>query len=252
MTRYLLIEDERFAYEEIRRMIQKLRPDYQLAGWTESVEQSVILLEQGNIDLMIADIRLSDGLSFEIFEQYPVDIPIIFTTAYDEYALKAFKLNSMDYLLKPIDEKELNAALCKFERRNFLTPKTSKYKKLETVYLSGNKKNRFLIQTGNSFQYVETNEVAFFYSEEKYVYLHLFSNRRYIINYSLEQLDNMLDKDMFFRVSRNCIANIRSIKKISKYFASRLKLLFQPECPLEIVVSRNRVNDFLDWMDGIK
>lgn len=252
MTRYLLIEDERFAYEEIRRMIQKLRPDYQLAGWTESVEQSVILLEQGNIDLMIADIRLSDGLSFEIFEQYPVDIPIIFTTAYDEYALKAFKLNSMDYLLKPIDEKELNAALCKFERRNFLTPKISKYKKLETVYLSGNKKNRFLIQTGNSFQYVETNEVAFFYSEEKYIYLHLFSNRRYIINYSLEQLDNMLDKDMFFRVSRNCIANIRSIKKISKYFASRLKLLFQPECPLEIVVSRNRVNDFLDWMDGIK
>lgn len=105
MIKYILIEDERFAYEEVKRMMKKLRADYQMSGWAVSIEQAVELLKQENIDLMIVDIRLSDGLSFEIFEQYPVDIPIIFTTAYDEYALKAFKLNSMDYLLKPIDEK---------------------------------------------------------------------------------------------------------------------------------------------------
>ena len=252
MIEYILIEDERFAYEEVKRMVKKLRADYQMSGWAVSVGQAVELLKQKNIDLMIVDIRLSDGLSFEIFEQCPVDIPVIFTTAYDEYALKAFKLNSIDYLLKPIDENELNAALCKFERRNCPTPQTSQYKDLVTTYLSNNKKNRFLIQIGDSFKYVETKDIAFFYCEEKYVYLHLLSGQRYIINYSLEQLDNMLDRNLFFRVSRNCIANIKSIKKISKYFASRLKLYFQPECPLEILVSRSRVNDFLNWMEDMK
>lgn len=128
MTKYLIIEDERFAYEEIKRMIQKLRPDYLLAGWAGSLEQALLLLRQGGVDLVIVDIPLSDGLSFEMFEQYPVNIPLIFTTAYDEYALKAFKLNSIDYLLKPIDEKELEAALEKFERNNCPTPATPAYR----------------------------------------------------------------------------------------------------------------------------
>ena len=252
MMKYLLVEDERFAYEEIKRMMQALRADYQMIGWAESVEQAVGFLKQGNIDLMIVDIRLSDGISFEIFEQCPIEIPVIFTTAYDEYALKAFKVNSIDYLLKPIDEKELDAALCKFERRNYLNCTMPEYKKLEETYLSNNKKNRFLIQIGDSFQYVETADIAFFYSEEKYIYLHLFSNRRYIINYSLEQLECMLDRNMFFRVSRNCVANIKSIQKSSKYFGSRLKLYFLPECPHEVLVSRNRVSDFLNWIDDVK
>ncbi|WP_221659927.1 LytR/AlgR family response regulator transcription factor [Bacteroides salyersiae] len=252
MIKYLLVEDERFAYEEIKRMIQTLRTDYQMVGWAESVEQAVRFLKQGNIDLMIVDIRLSDGVSFEIFEQYPVDVPVIFTTAYDEYALKAFKVNSIDYLLKPIEEKELDTALCKFERKNYLNYTMPEYKKLEELYLSNNKKNRFLIQIGDSFQYVKTDDIAFFYSEEKYIYLHLFSNRRYIINYSLEQLECMLEGNMFFRVSRNCVANIKSIQRSSKYFGSRLKLYFLPECPHEVLVSRNRVNDFLNWIDDIK
>ena len=118
MVKYLLVEDERFAYEELKRMMQRLRPSWQLAGWAESVEQAVLLLRQGSLDLMIVDIRLSDGLSFEIFEQCPVDLPVIFTTAYDEYAIKAFKVNSIDYLLKPIEESDLEAALCKFERNS--------------------------------------------------------------------------------------------------------------------------------------
>lgn len=238
------------AYEEIKRMMQQLRPDYQLAGWAESVEQAVLLLKQGAPDLMLVDIRLSDGLSFEIFEQVAIDTPIIFTTAYDEYALKAFKVNGIDYLLKPIEESDLETALCKFERHNSLRTVTPEFKRLEHEYLSTNKKNRFLVQIGDVFQYVETADIAFFYSEEKYTYLHLFSNKRYIINYSLDQLEQMTDHSLFFRASRNCITNIKAIKKSSRYFGSRLKLYLHPECPHEILVSRSRAGDFLKWIDG--
>lgn len=252
MTRYLIVEDERLAYEEIRRMMGKLRPAYNFAGWAESVEQAVCLLKGGHFDLLLIDIRLSDGVSFEIFEQCPVEIPVIFTTAYDEYALEAFRVNSIDYLLKPIGERELDAALVKFERQCCLRSTTPEYNKLEADYLSGGKKNRFLVQTGDTFRPVATSDVAFFYSEEKYTYLHLFSDRRYIIGYTLDRLERMVDAEQFFRVSRNCIANIRSIHKISKYFAGRLLLQFQPECPHEIIVSRSRVDDFLKWADDVK
>ena len=224
MVKYLLVEDERFAYEELKRMMQRLRPSWQLAGWAESVEQAVLLLRQGSLDLMIVDIRLSDGLSFEIFEQCPVDLPVIFTTAYDEYAIKAFKVNSIDYLLKPIEESDLEAALCKFERNSALRSAAPEYRQLELGY---------------------------FYSEDKLTYLHLFSGKRYIISYSLDQLEGMLDRDVFFRVSRSCISNIRSIRKSSRYFGSRLKLYFEPECPHEVLVSRSRVADFLKWVDGV-
>lgn len=251
MTKYLLIEDEHFASEEIRRMMQKIRPDYLPAGWAQSIGQALPLLKQGNADLIIVDIRLSDGLCFEIFEQCPSDTPLIFTTAYDEYALKAFKLNSVDYLLKPVDEKELDAALRKFEHNRCLTSQAPEYRRLERTYLANNRKNRFLIQIGDAYRYVETADIAFFYSEEKYVYLHLFAGQRYIVDYSLGQLEEMLDGATFFRASRNCIANIRSIRKISKHFMGRLKVQFLPECPHEVLVSRNRAEGFLKWVDGI-
>lgn len=252
MTRYVIVEDERLAYEEIRRMMHKLRPAYELAGWAESVENAVCALQRGGIDLLLLDIRLADGVSFEIFEQCPVEIPVIFTTAYDEYALEAFRVNSIDYLLKPIGEQELEAALVKFERRCCLRSITPEYRRLETDYLSGGRKSRFLVQAGDTFYPVETADVAFFYSEEKYTYLHLFSGRRYIVSYPLDRLERMVDPAQFFRVSRNCIANIRSIKKISRYFAGRLAVKFQPECPHEIVVSRSRADEFLRWADDIR
>lgn len=250
MIKYLLIEDERFAYEEMKRMIQSIRPDYLLVGWADSIEQAVLLLKQSVIDLLIVDIRLSDGLSFEIFEQYPIDIPVIFTTAYDEYAIKAFKVNGIDYLLKPIEEQDLETALCKFERNQMLYPAMPQYKLLKEEYLKVTKKSRFLIQVGDNFHYVEAGEIAFFYSEEKYVYLHLLVGKRYIITYTLDQLEAILDKSIFFRVSRNCISSIKAIRKTSKYFGGRLKLQFSPECPHEVTVSRSRVDSYLKWMNG--
>ena len=251
MIRYLIVEDERFAYEEMKRMISKLCTDYQLVNWTETVEQTVLFLKHHTVDLILMDIRLADGSCFEIFEQVPVLVPVIFTTAYDEYAIRAFKVNSIDYLLKPVEENDLQTAINKFEQfRNSSCP-VSEYKKLKEALTGNDRRNRFLIQKGDTYHYIETQEIAFFYSEDKVVFLHTFSDKRYIVNYTLEQVEQSLDEKIFFRVSRNCITNINAIKKISKYFNSRLKLSFQPDCPHEILVSRVRVQYFLQWVDGI-
>lgn len=251
MIKYLLVEDERFAYEEMKRMMEKLRPEYRLEAWVTTVEQTVQFLKHHVADLLLLDIRLTDGNSFEIFEQIKVTTPVIFTTAYDEHAIRAFKVNSVDYLLKPVEESDLQAALSKFEQLRATPASMPDYRTLEEGLMSNCKKNRFLIQKADAYYYVETSEVAFFYSEDKVVFLHTFSDKRYIVNYTLEQLEQMLDEKTFFRVSRNGIANINSIKKISKYFNSRLKLTFQPDCPHPVLISRVRVPDFLKWVDGV-
>lgn len=250
MTRYLLVEDERFAYEEIKRMMTRLRREWIQTGWAESVEQAVLLLRQNTADMMISDIRLADGLCFEVFEQCDSDIPVIFTTAYDEYAIKAFKANGIGYLLKPVEEKDLDEALRRYERGCVIRPSAPAYRQMEHDYMSVGHKQRFMVQTGDTFTHADSHDVAFFYSEEKYTYLHLFSGRRYIIDYPLDRLETMLDRGMFFRVSRNCIANIRAVGKSTRYFGGRLKLHFTPECPHEVIVSRSRTAEFLKWMDG--
>jgi DNA-binding LytR/AlgR family response regulator len=252
MIKYLIVEDERFAYEEIKRMVERIRPDYQLSGRTETVSQTVLFLKNNPVDLILQDIRLADGSCFEIFQQIPVSTPVIFTTAYDEHAIRAFKVNSIDYLLKPIEEVDLLAALNKFEQLHNARQPAFDYKKLEEALIGSHKKNRFLTQIGDTYNYVDIAEIAFFYSEDKVVFLHTFSNKRYIIDYTLTQIEQLLDEKIFFRASRNCIANIASIKKISKYFNSRLKLAFQPDCPHEVMVSRERVSDFLKWVDGVQ
>ena len=250
------MEDEPFAYEEIRRMMGILRPNYVLQGWAVSVEEALVKLKTVVPDLMIVDIRLSDGLCFDVFEHISFQIPIIFTTAYDEYALQAFRVNSIDYLLKPVEEEELERALQKLETCYFpvlsseanLT--TGNYHQLAASYLKHVKKNRFLISVGDSFSTTETSDTAFFYSEDKSVFLHLFTGKRYIINYSLDQLELMLDERDFHRVSRSCIVNIKAVKKVSRYFGSRLLMDSTIDCPQEIIVSRSRVAGVLKWMDG--
>ncbi len=250
MTKFLIVEDERFAYEEIKRMMNRLRPEYKLAGHTETVGQTVDFLNANAVDLLLLDIRLADGNSFEIFEQAKVNVSVIFTTAYDEHAIRAFKVNSIDYLLKPIDEADLQRSLEKFEQLHRHTTPVFDYRKLEEMLMGNRKKNRFLIQVGDTYKHIDTSEIAFFHAEEKVVFLHTFSDKSYIVDYSLDRLEEQLDEKIFFRVSRNCIANIKSISKVSKYFNSRLKLTFQPACPHEVLVSRVRVADCLKWMDG--
>lgn len=248
--KYLIVEDERFAYEEVKRMITKLRPDYELEKQTKTVIDTIAFLKTSAVDLILMDIRLADGNCFEVFNHLEVTTPVIFTTAYDEHAIKAFKLNSIDYLLKPFNEAELEAALIKFEKIFQHVSYTASPKNYEQL-LSVRTKNRFLISKGENYHYIETKDIAHFYSEDGVVFLHTSSDKRYIINYTLEHLEQLLDNRLFFRVSRNCIGNVRAIKNVAKYFNSRLKLSFSPVCPHEVLVSRVRVPDFLKWMDGI-
>ena len=259
--KYFILEDEPFAYEEIRRMMGILRHNYVLQGWAVSVEEALAKLKTAAPDLMIVDIRLSDGLCFDVFEHIDLKVPIIFTTAYDEYALQAFQVNSIDYLLKPVEEEDLERALKKletyylpahFSETNGLQANlpTENYHQLAASYLKHVKKNRFLVSVGDTFSTIETSDIAFFYSEDKYVFLHLFTGKRFIINYSLDQLEPMLDKLDFHRVSRSCIAHIKAVKKASRYFGSRLMMKFSVDCSQEVIVSRNRVAEVLKWMDG--
>ena len=251
MKKYAIIEDERFAYEEIKRMMLSLRPDMQLAGWATGVEQSVLMLsQQKDIDLIIADIQLSDGLCFDIFEQVEVSLPIIFTTAYDEYAIRAFKLNSIDYLLKPIEEDDLRRALEKAEKMQSEVNSRQLSRRLQTSFAAeGQPKSRFLIQQGDSIFPVRTTDIAFFYSENKYTFAHLVNGHRYIIDYTLEELDGLLNQRQFFRISRQLIVNISSVVKSMRLFGGRMKVYLKPECPHEATVSRSRVADFVRWLD---
>ena len=248
--KYLIVEDERFAYEELKRMMNKLRPDYLLENHTKTVIDTIGFLKGSTVDLILMDIRLADGNCFEVFNHVEVTTPVIFTTAYDEHAIKAFKLNSIDYLLKPFDEKELEAALAKFEHIFHSSSYKADPRNLEQI-LPVRTKNRFLISKGENYHYIETTDIAHFYSEDGVVFLHTFNDSRYIINYTLDQLEHQLDNRLFFRVSRNCIGNVKAIENVARYFNSRLKLSFQPACPHEVLVSRVRVPDFLKWMDGI-
>ncbi len=246
----LIVEDERFAYEELKRMINKCRPGYSIVKWTTTVTDTILYLKECDVDLIMMDIRLADGSCFEIFNHVEVKTPIIFTTAYDEHAIRAFKLNSVDYLLKPFDDVELEKALDKFENIFHSRSEIKDPRWIESL-LPPREKNRFLISSGDSYSYIETKDVAHFYSEDGLTFLHTFNDRRHYINYTLDQLEGMLDRQHFFRVSRNCIGNVKAIKDVCKYFNSRLKLTFSPVCPHEVLVSRVRVPDFLRWMDGM-
>ena len=248
----IIIEDEKPAARRLARMLSELGIEAQTM--LHSVEESLNWFQNNeHPDLIFLDIQLSDGLSFEIFEEIPVKSAIIFTTAYDEYALKAFKLNSIDYLLKPIDEDELKVAVEKYNnqqpqesdlqvniddiRRMLINPIDRKYKK------------RFTIKIGQHIKIVHVDEIECFYSENKATYIHTKSNRNYLIDHSLEHWQDQLDPEHFFRVNRTFIVHINAIKDIISYTNSRLKLILHTYNEMEIIVSRERVKDFKNWID---
>ncbi|MGH1516660.1 LytR/AlgR family response regulator transcription factor [Chryseobacterium sp. JK1] len=249
MKKYLIVEDERLAFSELKRMMDKLRPGYILLERTQSVLESVEFLEENKPDFILMDISLSDGSCFEIFNHINVEVPIIFTTAYDEYAIQAFTVNSIDYLLKPISEEDLERAIIKLENLHFNKEQEAMGIRMVESALMKKVKNRFLVHSREGYLYVESRNIAYFYSEEKVVMLHTLDDKRYIINYTLDQLEGQTPADLFFRVSRNCIANIKAIKGIKKTINSRLIIAFEPPCPHEIIVSRARVQHFLEWLN---
>ncbi len=252
----LIVEDESLARERLVDFIKKYDRSINIVNELDSVEDAVSFLQsKPHVDLTFLDIRLSDGLSFEIFNKISVDQPVIFTTAYDNYALKAFKVNSVDYLLKPIDYDELVSAIDKFKRniqQNQLNPPIDQHfiknivKEIDHRY-----KKRFIVKFGEHIQFKAVEDIAYIFAENKTVYIHTRdNNRKYIIDHTLDDLENtFLDPDYFFRINRKFIVHIDAIEDVRNYVNSRLKLRVKPVCDMDMVVSREKVNDFKSWLN---
>lgn len=248
----VIIEDEKLLQKELKKQLQVF-DDIEVIKCIQTIEESVNWLKSNstNIDLIFMDIELADGVCFEIFEAIDLTTPIIFLTAYSEYAIQAFKVNSIDYLLKPINPSELAFAIKKAKDRISKESKDfidlSSFKEFYTKS-KGNKKSRFLVQLGESYKYISINEIAYFHSEDKYSVIVTFDKNRYIIDDSLNYLETILPTNRFYRPTRNIIVHINSIEKASKYFNSRLKLQLQPKPGFDVIVSRVKIKDFLNWM----
>ena len=247
----IIIEDEKPAARLLQRKVEKL--GLPINTLLHSVEESINWFNSNpHPDLIFLDIQLSDGLSFEIFEHIDIKSAVIFTTAYDEYALRAFKLNSIDYLLKPIDEDDLETAVNKFKARNIASPNLSldfeMIKKMLVNPIDRTYKKRFTIKMGHQLKMINIEEVECFYSENKGTYLHTLDNRDYLLDHTLEQLETELDPKDFYRVSRKFIIPMKTIKEIQLHSNSRLKVILQTYKDDEVIVARERVNDFKEWL----
>lgn len=247
----IIIEDEKPAARLLQRKVEKL--GLQVNQMLHSVEESINWFQNNSHpDLIFLDIQLSDGLSFEIFEAIDIKSAVIFTTAYDEYALRAFKLNSIDYLLKPIDEDDLSIAITKFKNQfqksgvgalDFEMIKKMLINPIDRIY-----KKRFTIKMGQQLKMIPIEEVECFFSENKGTYLHTFDNRDYLLDGTLEQLESELDPNDFYRISRKFIIPMKGIKEIQMYSNSRLKVILPTYKDDEVIVAREKVTDFKNWL----
>ena len=247
----LIVENEKPAADKIVRVIKRIDKSISILGISETVEDAVNRLQvRPEPDLILMDIQLDDGLCFEIFEIIDVDIPVIFTTAYDEYTLKAFKVNSIDYLLKPIEEESLKKALEKYKKLYAnKDPFRRDFSQLMNEFRN-QYKSRFLIRIGEKFRSVPTVEISHFHICERCVFLSDYHGKDYGVDYSLEQLQSMLDPRKFFRINRECIVNIEAISLMHSYSSSRLQLILKDREKSDLfVVSREKVADFKKWID---
>lgn len=246
----IIIEDEKPAARLLQRKVEKL--SLQVNTMLHSVEESITWFQNNaHPDLIFLDIQLSDGLSFEIFEQIDIKSAVIFTTAYDEYALRAFKLNSIDYLLKPIDEDELEVAINKFKARTQVQNFSLDFEAIKRMLVNPVEKEykkRFSVKIGQQLKVISIDEVECFYSENKGTYIHTFDNRDYLIDATLEVLETEINPKDFYRVSRKFIVPLKAVKEIQVYSNSRLKIILPTYKDDEIIVARERVSDFKEWI----
>lgn len=248
----LIIEDEKPSARHLKRMLEK--QNVNINQMLHSVEESVEWFKANkHPDLIFLDIQLSDGLSFEIFDAVEVKSAIIFTTAFDEYALQAFKLNSIDYLLKPIDEEELQIAVEKYKSFQPMSHKVefdfNDIKKLLINPVDREYKKRFTTKIGQHIKMISVDDIECFYSENKGTYAHTIDGRNYLLETTLEQLEGELSPETFFRVSRKFFININAIKDIISYTNSRLQIQLNSYKELEVIVARERVKDFKLWLE---
>jgi two-component system, LytTR family, response regulator LytT len=254
----LIIEDEQLAVAKLTQTLNRVQRDAEVIGVTESISASVRWLSETieKPDLILMDIELADGQSFTIFEKVQIDCPVIFTTSYDEYALKAFKVNSIDYLLKPIQQDELRAAIDKYNnlKAAFGASDSQALKierlvsELEKQNSTANYRKRFLVKYLQKLVPVEVSAINYFYCEDRVNFIRTTDNQSFIVDYTLDEIEESVDPQNFFRVSRSLIVAVQSVDQMQPYFGNRLALRLRPEYSKEALVSREKVNDFKDWM----
>ena len=261
--RALIVEDEPLAARRLADLLARQPLPVQVLGTAESIKQAVALLASTAPDVLFLDIHLADGLSFELFEQTSVRCPVIFTTAYDQYALQAFKVNSVDYLLKPIDEEELSAALRKLRERLPAASPTSPaplafdpallaqlVQQMQQAAPTAHYKTQFVVRVGEHLKVVPVDQVAYFFSLEKATFLQTTEGRKFVVDYTMDQLENLLDPLRFFRLNRAYLAQQTAITDIIHYTNSRLQTVLKPTAPdAQVLVSREKVNVFKSWLD---
>lgn len=248
----LIIEDELPAARRIEQLVRQQRPQAEVLGVIDSISEAVKWFAQNPApELILMDIHLADGLSFDIFQLIQIQSMVIFTTAYDQYAIRAFKVNSIDYLLKPIDAEELRCALDKFDSMRGNTPifDYSMLNQMLDNLKNRNYRERFLVKFGNAFTYIQAQDMRFCYAEDSLVFTRMADGKKYNLDHTLEQLEQMLNPVHFFRINRKILLHIDAVDKIHPYFNNRLKLELLPSPSFEIVVSRERVQDFKNWID---
>lgn len=254
----LIVEDEELAVKKIQKTLASVDPAANVAGITDSITSTVDWLKSNpSPDLILMDIELSDGQSFEIFTRVEVKSAVVFTTSYDEYALKAFKVNSIDYLLKPIQKEDLESAL-------------SKYRQMKNMYASGTAptdlnvenlvkelrqklqpkefRKRFLVKHAQKLVSIEVEEIAYFFSDGRLNFFKTYDNKKFVVDYTMDELEEMLDPDRYFRISRAFYIAVDSVDQIHDYFGNRLLLHLKPAVDKEAIVSREKVADFKKWM----
>ena len=257
--RVLIVEDEDLAAKRLIQLLQDIGQEFEITGPVDSVSKAVEVLQSPQkFDLLFLDIQLADGKSFSIFDKVKVNIPVIFTTAYDEYAIQAFELNSIDYLLKPINREKLKTSIDKFNMiRQYYADGNLSGNFSEILHvLQQNRlvkyKTRFLINKGDALVPVTTGEIAYFTAEDKAVMLCTSDSKKSIISHTLDELERKLDPRQFFRVNRQYIVNISAIKKVHNYFNYKLKIDLTTNTDDEIIVSKAKTTEFKEWMSGEK
>jgi two-component system response regulator LytT len=255
----LIVEDEELAVKKLQKTLVSVDDSTEIVGVADSIKSSVEWLQQNpQPDLILMDIELSDGQSFEIFNLTEVKTPVIFTTSYDEFALKAFKVNSVDYLLKPVQKEDLEAALVKFKKmkESFGGTITEKQdfsidnlvKELHQKLQPKEYRKRFLVKHAQKLVSITCDEIAYFYSDGRLNFFKTTDNRKFVVDYTMDELEEMLDPEKYFRISRSFYVSVASIEKIEDYFGNRLILHLDPPVDKEALVSREKVTDFKKWM----
>jgi DNA-binding LytR/AlgR family response regulator len=252
--RVLIVEDEPLAAAQLAASLASLRPGAQILSVCDTVKSAVNWLKNNpSPDLSFFDIQLGDGLSFEIFEQTGFAQPVIFTTAFNQYAIQAFKVTSIDYLLKPIDRAELERALAKFEKQLLPVSGNITPEILDAIAMSLKKKNykeRFLVKVGTHLRVAETSAILYFYSLQKGTFLKLNDGKDYVLDNTLEQVEDLIDPALFFRINRKYLVSLKSITDVIAFSNSRLKLKVQLPIDDEFLVAREKVKEFKEWLEG--